>query len=298
MAWVRGYQRNWTMVVGALLTGLFLVLAAIAPLIAPGDPLRIGTHPLYPPSWSFIFGTDDLGRDVLKEIIHGARTSLFVGFLAAGTAGVIGVLVGGVAGYCGGLVDEVLMRLSEFIQVLPRFFLALVGVTLFGPSLECIILIIGLTAWPLTARLFRGDVLRLREREYVVASRALGARDGRLLVRVILPHALPPVIAQVSLQVGTAILIEAGLAFLGLGDPTVVSWGAMLYNGQRFMRQAWWLAAFPGLALSLVVSGINLLGDGLSAAWNPRLRQGRGPGTVPWQGLLTVAARKHDHWGS
>jgi peptide/nickel transport system permease protein len=280
MPWVRGYQRNWTVVAGALLTGLFLVLAAIAPLIAPGDPLRIGTHPLHPPSWFFIFGTDDLGRDVLKGILHGARTSLVVGFLAAGTAGLIGVLVGGVAGYFGGLVDEVLMRVTEFIQVLPRFFLALVGVTLFGPSLESLILLIGLTAWPLTARLFRGDVLRLREREYVVASRALGARDGRLLVRVILPNALPPVIAQVSLQVGTAILIEAGLAFLGLGDPTVVSWGAMLYNGQRFMRQAWWLAAFPGLALSLAIFGINLLGDGLSAAWNPRLRQGRGPATV------------------
>lgn len=276
MAWVSQFQRNRTAVAGATLTGLLLVVAAMAPLIAPGDPLRIGAHPLHPPSGSFIFGTDDLGRDVLKGIIHGARTSLAVGLLAAATAGLIGVLVGGIAGYFGGLLDEVLMRLTELVQVLPRFFLALVGVALFGPSLGLIIVLIGLTSWPLTARLFRGEVLRLREREYVVASRALGARDGRILIREVLPNALPPVIAQVSLQVANAILIEAGLAFLGLGDPTVPSLGAMLYNAQRFMRQAWWLAAFPGLVLSLGVLGINLMGDGLTAACTPRLRDDRG----------------------
>lgn len=281
MAWVRRYQRNRTAVAGAALTGLFLVVVAVAPLIAPGDPLRIGAHPLHPPSWSFLFGTDDLGRDVLKGIIHGARTSLLVGLLAAASAGLIGVLVGGAAGYFGGLLDEALMRLTELVQVLPRFFLALVGVALFGPSLGSIILLIGLTSWPLTARLFRGEVLRLQEREYVVATRALGAQDGHTLIRIILPNALPPVIAQVSLQVASAILIEAGLAFLGLGDPTVVSWGAMLHNAQRFMRQAWWLAAFPGLALSLAVLGVNLMVDGLTAAWNPRLREERGSGTVP-----------------
>ncbi len=281
MAWLRRYQPDRTAVAGAALTGVFLVVAAGAPFFAPGDPLRIGTHPLHPPSGSFIFGTDDLGRDVLKGIVHGARTSLIVGLFAAVTAGLTGVLVGGAAGYFGGLLDEALMRLTELVQVLPRFFLALVGVALFGPSLGSIVLLIGLTSWPLTARLFRGEVLRLREREYVVASRALGARDRRILIREVFPNALPPVIAHVSLQVASAILIEAGLAFLGLGDPTVVSWGAMLQNAQRFMRQAWWLAAFPGLALSLAVLGINLIGDGLTAALNPRLRQERGSGTVP-----------------
>jgi peptide/nickel transport system permease protein len=270
MAWIGKYRRNLPLAVGSFLTGLFLTVAVAAPLIAPGDPSRVGTHPLQPPSGGFVFGTDDLGRDVLQGIIHGARTSLTVGIVAAGMAGLIGVLVGGIAGYFGGLLDEVVMRLAEFVQVLPRFFLALLGVTFIGPGLETIILLIGLTSWPLTARLFRGEVLRLREQEYVAASRALGARDGRILGRVILPNALPPVIAQLSLQVATAILIEAGLAFLGLGDPTVASWGAMLYNGQRFMRQAWWLAAFPGLALSLMVLGMNLLGDGLTAAQNPR----------------------------
>ena len=242
--------------------------------------MRIGTHPLHPPSGSFIFGTDDLGRDVLQGIIHGARTSLAVGLLAAGTAGLIGMLVGGLAGYAGGYLDEAVMRVAELVQVVPRFFLALVGVTLVGPGLETIILLIGLTSWPLTARLMRGEVLRLRAREYVMASLALGACDGRILLRAILPNALPPVIAQVALQVATAILIEAGLAFLGLGDPTVMSWGAMLHNGQRFMRQAWWLAAFPGLALSLAVLAVNLLGDGLTGVWTPRLRRTYDPPPV------------------
>jgi peptide/nickel transport system permease protein len=161
------------------------------------------------------------------------------------------------------------MRCGEFAQVIPRFFLALIAAACLGPSLQLLILLIGLTSWPVTARLFRGEVLRLRAREYVLASRALGARDGRIFIRAIVPNAVPPVVAQLSLQVATAILLEAGLAFLGMGDPAVVSWGTMLYNAQQFMRQAWWLAAFPGLALSLAVLGINLLGDGLTAAWTP-----------------------------
>jgi peptide/nickel transport system permease protein len=266
-------QTNWMMAVGGALIGLFVVVAAGANLIAPGDPLRIGAHTLQPPSSTFLCGTDDLGRDVLKRIIHGARTSLLVGLLAAATAGIVGVVIGGVAGYCGGVLDELLMRCSEFVQVIPRFFLALIAVAFMGPNLHALILLIGLTSWPVTARLLRGEVLRLGVREYVIASRALGARDGRLFIRAILPNAFPPVIAQLSLQVATAILLEAGLAFLGMGDPAVVSWGTMLYNAQQFMRQAWWLAAFPGLALSLTVLGINLLGDGLTAAWTPRLRR-------------------------
>jgi peptide/nickel transport system permease protein len=273
IVWIRALLRHRTLTIGAALTGLFVVVAAAAPLIAPGDPLRLGTYVFHPPSGSFLFGTDDLGRDVLQGIVHGARTSLAVGLLAAGTAGLVGALVGGLAGYAGSYLDEILMRMAELVQVVPRFFLALLGVTLAGPSLEAIILLIGLTSWPLTARLVRGEVLRLRAQEYVVASIALGASDRRILLRAILPNALPPVIAQVALQVATAMLIEAGLAFLGVGDPTVVSWGAMLHNGQRFMRQAWWLVAFPGVALSLAVLGVNLLGDGLTGAWTPRLRQ-------------------------
>ena len=265
-------QHHRTLAVGVALTGLFVVVAAAAPLIAPEDPLRIGTYAFHPPSEAFLFGTYDLGRGVLQEIIHGARTSLAVGLRASGTAGLIGV-VGRLAGYVGSYLDEVLMHMAELVQVVPRFFLALLGVTLAGPGLEAIILLIGLTSCPLTARLVRNEVLRLRVQDYVVASVALGASDRRILLRAILPNALPPIIAQVTLQVATAMLIEAGLAFLGLGDPTVVSWGTMLHNGQRFMRQAWWLAAFPGLALSLAVLGVNLLGDGLTGAWTPRLRR-------------------------
>jgi peptide/nickel transport system permease protein len=265
-------QPNWMMATGGALTGLLLIVAVGANFIASGDSSRIGADALQPPSSAHLCGTDDLGRDVFKRIIHGARTSLLVGLLTAGTAGIIGVAVGGLAGYLGGLPDELLMRGSEFVQVIPRFFLALFVAAFLGPSLPSLILLIGLTSWPVTAHLFRGEVLRIRAREYVIASRALGARDARIFTRAILPNALPPVIAQLALQVATAILLEAGLAFLGMGDPAVVSWGTMLYNAQQFMRRAWWLAAFPGLALSLAVLGVNLLGDGLTAAWTPRLR--------------------------
>lgn len=279
--------------VGGALIGLFVVVAMGANLIAPGDPLRIGAHPLQPPSITFLCGTDDLGRDVLQRVIHGARTSLLVGLLAAATAGVVGVAVGGVAGYCGGFLDELLMRCSEFVQVIPRFFLALIAVAFMGPNLYALILLIGLTSWPVTARLLRGEVLRLRAREYVIASRALGARDGRIFIRAILPNAFPPVIAQLSLQVATAILLEAGLAFLGMGDPAVVSWGTMLYNAQQFMRQAWWLAAFPGLALSLAVLGVNLLADGLTAAWTPRWRREPRPRSQPDNQDAVLLNREH-----
>jgi peptide/nickel transport system permease protein len=277
MAWVRRVRHYWMIAIGSTLTGLFLAVAAGASLIAPGDPLHMYAQPLQPPSSAHLCGTDDLGRDVCRGIVHGARTSLLVGLLAVSTAGIIGVIVGGLAGYWGGFLDELLMRLSEFVQVVPRFFLALIVVAFFGPSLRSLVLLVGLTSWPITARLFRGEVLRVRVREYVLASRALGAPEKRIFRQDILPNALAPVIAQLALQVASVMLIEAGLAFLGLGDATVASWGAMLYNAQRFMRQAWWLAAFPGLALFLAVLGVNLLGDGLTAAWNPRLREERSP---------------------
>jgi peptide/nickel transport system permease protein len=187
------------MVIGGVLTGLFLIMAVGANLVAPGDPLRIGAHPLQPPSSAFLCGTDDLGRDVFKGILHGARTSLLVGLLAAVIAGMVGVVMGGLAGYCGGSLDELLMRCSEFAQIMPRFFLALIAAAFSGPSLQSLILLIGLTSWPVTARLLRGEVLRIRVRDYVIASRALGARGGHICMRAMLPNALPPVIAQLSL---------------------------------------------------------------------------------------------------
>ncbi len=250
-----------------------LVLVAVAlgaNLIAPHDPFATSTDALVAPSAAHLFGTDDLGRDVFSEVVHGAQVSLLVGLVAALTATLLGVLVGGVAGYAGGLGDDVLMRLTEVFMVVPRFFLVLVVVSLLGGSIWLIVLVLGLTMWPGTARLLRSQVLSLRSRDYVIAARSIGVSEPSILVRHVLPGALPPVITQAALQVGGAILTEAGLSFLGLGDRNVMSWGIILNDAQQFFRQAWWISAFPGLAITLTVLALNLLADGLNDAWNPR----------------------------
>lgn len=248
--------------------GLVVLLAAAAlalgaGLLAPGDPLRPAGRPLQPPSGQHPLGTDDLGRDLLVMLVHGTRTSLVVGLAVALLSGLIGTAVGAVSGYAGRVVDDVLMRLTELVQVVPRFFLVLVAATLVGPSLALTVLLLGLTFWPPIARLLRAQVLALREREFVLSARALGASDARVLVRHVLPNALPVVAAAVALQVGTAILVEAGLSFLGLGDRAVLSWGYLLNSAQPFLRTAWWLAVFPGAAIALLVLAVNLVADGL-----------------------------------
>lgn len=257
-------------VVGAVIMLVLVTVALGADLIAPHDPFATSTDALLSPSAAHLFGTDDLGRDVFSGVVQGARVSLLVGLVSALTATLLGVVVGGVAGYAGGLVDDVLMRITEVFMVVPRFFLALVVVSLLGGSIWLIVLVLGLTMWPSTARLLRSQVLSLRSRDYVVAARSIGVSEPGILVRHVLPGALPPVITQAALQVGGAILTEAGLSFLGLGDRNVMSWGIILNDAQQFFRQAWWISAFPGLAISLTVLALNLLADGLNDAWNPR----------------------------
>lgn len=252
---------------------VLLVLAIVAlsaSLLAPGDPFRRVGAPLQPPSLRYPFGTDDLGRDVLVGVVHGTRPSMLVGFLAALTSGLLGTLVGGIAGYGGRVTDDVLMRFTETIQVVPRFFLVLIVAALFGPSLWTVALLLGLTFWPSTARLLRAQILTLRNRDFVLAARALGVPERRILMRHLLPNALGVVMVSTSLQVGSAMLVEAGLSFLGLGDRTLVSWGNMLNLAQPFIRIAWWAAVFPGLAITLTVMAANLIGDGLTAALDPR----------------------------
>lgn len=257
--------------VGAIIMLVLIVTAVGADVIAPHDPFSTSTEAFRPPSAVHLFGTDDLGRDVFSGVVHGARVSLLVGLVSALTATLIGVLVGGLAGYAGSLVDDVLMRLTEVFMVVPRFFLVLVVVSLFGGSIWLIVLVLGLTMWPSTARLLRSQVLSLRTRDYVVAARAIGVSEPGILIRHVLPAALPPVITQAALQVGGAILTEAGLSFLGLGDRNVMSWGIILNDAQQFVRQAWWISAFPGLAITLTVLAMNLVADGLNEAFDPRL---------------------------
>lgn len=262
-----GLLRSRVGLAGVVMSAGVVLLGLLGGVVAPADPFVPAGGPLRPPGAGHLFGTDDLGRDVLSGVLHGARISLLVGVVTATTAAMLGTAIGAIAGFYGGGTDDLLMRLTEFVQVIPRFFLAVLVAALFGPSIVFLVLLFGLTFWPGTARLVRSQVLSLREREYIVAARALGLRDGRILVRHILPNVLAIVLVSGALQVGAAILIEASLSFLGLGDRTVVSWGYMLNNAQPFLRSAPWLSVFPGLALVITVLGTNLLADGLQATW-------------------------------
>lgn len=255
-----------TGLVGSGLTLLLVLVGLAAPLLAPYDPFSVDGPALAAPSAEHLLGTDGLGRDLLSGIIWGARTSLLVAASVAVLVSGVGAFVGLVSGYLGGWVDDLLMRITEAFQVLPRFFLALVVIAFFGPGLDRLILVLGLTSWPLLARVVRAEVLALRSREFVEAARVHGASRTRILLREILPNAVPPAIALVGLVVAQVILIEAGLGFLGLGDPNVVSWGALASEAQQFLRVAWWLSLFPGLAILLAVLGLNLLGDALTDA--------------------------------
>jgi peptide/nickel transport system permease protein len=268
--WLR-FWRQPSAIIGTLLLVVLVSMALGANQLTSHDPFATSNDVLRPPSAAHLLGTDDLGRDLFSGVVHGARVSLLIGLVSAVTATVIGVAVGGVAGYAGGLLDDGLMRMTELFQVIPRFFLALIVVAVLGSNIWLIVLLLGLTYWPGTARLLRSEVLSLRTRDYVLAARAVGMRESRILVRHVLPGALPPIITQAALHVGGAILIEAGLSFLGLGDRNVVSWGALLNDAQQFVRVAWWMSAFPGLAITLTVLSLNLIADGLNDAWDARL---------------------------
>ncbi|MGA0985194.1 MAG: ABC transporter permease, partial [Burkholderiaceae bacterium] len=222
---------------------------------------------------SFLLGTDQLGRDVAAGLAHGARTSLLLALLATFVSLCVGTLLGCLSGYYGGWVDQLLMRITEFFQTIPSFVFAIVLVAIMQPSIESIVIAIAVVTWPPIARLVRGEMLTIRRREFVEACICLGMRDAQIIFREILPNILSPIIVTGSLMVATAILIESALAFLGLGDPNIMSWGFMIGAGRSFLRDAWWLCAIPGLAILLTVLSINLIGEGLNDALNPRLRK-------------------------
>ena len=226
-----------------------------------------------PPGEEFLLGTDYLGRDVLTGIIHGASVTLSIGFSATICTALIGVIIGVLAGYYGRWVDNLLMRVTEFFQVLPPMLFVMVLISLFTPSIYLIVLAIAIVSWTGMARLTRAEFLKIKEMEYVKAERAMGARNVSIMAKVILPNALPPLIVAIALNVGTAILFEAALSFLGLGDPNAYSWGYMIGSSREYIWDSWWTITFPGLAIFLTVLGVSLVGDGLNDALNPKLRE-------------------------
>jgi len=257
-----------------LVVALFAV-SLLAPWLAPYDPNAIDlTEVLHPPSAQHPLGTDPLGRDVLTRMMFGAQISLKVGFVSVGLATIIGVLIGVMAGFYGGWVDSLLMRLVDLMLCFPTFFLILAVVAILEPSIWNIMVVIGLTSWMGVARLVRAEFLSLREREFVQAARALGAGDGRIIFRHLLPNALAPVMVAATLGVAGAILTESALSFLGLGvQPPTPSWGNILTAGKDNIEIAWWLSLFPGLAILTTVMAYNLLGEGIREAIDPRLKE-------------------------
>jgi len=267
-----GVRRHRMLVVGGGVVLCFLALALFGPLLVDPDGREISRDRLAPPSAAHLFGTDHLGRDGVAMFIQGARVSILVGVVATLLSLLVGVLVGALAGYAGGWVDTVLMRFTEIAIVIPRFFLAVIVVSFLGRSLIWVILVIGGLGWMVIAQITRVQFLSLRSREFVEASRAQGARGSRIIFRTILPNAFPTVLTYTTLQVAVAMLLEAYLSFLGMGDPGLGSWGLQLRFAQDHLT-AWWIAVFPGLGLLLVVLGSNLLGEGINEVVDPMRRR-------------------------
>ncbi|HWX49369.1 MAG TPA: ABC transporter permease [Roseomonas sp.] len=272
LSWCR---RHWALVTGGGMLVVLVVIALAAPLLYPEDPWSMVGPPDVPPfEEGFLFGTDSLGRDVAAGVVHGARISLLLGLVSTACAVLIGTTVGAVSGYFAGVVDDVLMRLTEFFQTIPSFMLALVLVAVLAPSVWTIVLAIAVVSWPPVARLVRAEFLSLRSRDFVKAAVVGGHPTHYIVTRHVLPNALTPIIVTASLMVASAILLESALSFLGLGDRNNITWGFMIGAGRPMIRQAWWLSAIPGLAIFYTVLALNLLGQGLADLMNPRLSHG------------------------
>lgn len=260
---------------GAAIVVVMGLLALLAPWIAPYDPAHIDLGAiLAPPSAAHLMGTDQLGRDVWSRMLYGARISLLVGFVAVGISAAIGVIVGALAGFYGRWVDAVLMRFVDVMLCFPSFFLILAVIAFLDPSMFNIMAVIGLTSWMGVARLVRADFMALKEQDFLLAARSQGVSDSRLMLRYLLPNALSPVMVSVTLGIASAILVESGLSFLGIGvQPPIPSWGNILSDGKANIDIAWWLSVFPGLAILVTVLGYTLLGEGLRDLMDPRYRQ-------------------------
>ena len=270
----RHFKRNRLAVGGLIIIVITFLVAGFAQWLTPYDPGKTGVSlKLNPPSFDHYLGTDQLGRDVFSRMLYGSRISLSVGFVAVTISIFIGILIGAIAGYYGRWVDSLLMRFVDIMICFPTFFLILTVVAILGPRFYNVMIVIGITSWMGTSRFVRAEFLSLRERDFAQAAKALGVKDSRIIFRHILPNALAPVFVTATLDVATAILVEAGLSFLGFGvQPPAPSWGNILTEGRTYIFDAWWLTVFPGLAILIPVLSFNLLGEGLRDALDPRLR--------------------------
>lgn len=270
---LKRFANNRVAVGGAVLLALILLAVLCGPYLYAIDPFEMVGRASVPPGGRHPLGTDVSGRDILAGILHGGKVSLLIGFMASVAASVVGITLGALAGYYGGRVDDVLMRATEFFLTIPSFVLAVVLVAIFSPNVFNITVAIAIVSWPSVARLARAEFISHRDRDYVQGCRAIGMPDREIIMLQILPNALPPLIVVASLMVATAILTESGLSFLGLGDPNHVSWGYMIGVARSVLRSAWWMAAIPGTMILLTVVAINLVGEGLNDALNPKLKQ-------------------------
>jgi len=274
---IKTLRQNKVAMVGFTVLLTLVLVAIFGPYLYDGSPWKMVQRPFLPPfqNTSYLLGTDTLGRDVLAGLIYGARISLLVGLISTLIALLIGIPLGAYAGYYGGWVDEVLMRFTEIFQTVPSFALAVVLVAIFEPTVYSITGAIAIVSWPPVARLVRGEFLSLRNQEYVLAAKLNGQTNRNIILREILPNSLSPIIVLASLMVATAILLESSLSFLGLGDPEIMSWGYMIGAAKTVIRQAWWLSFIPGIAIAVTVLALNLLGEGLNEALNPKLSGNR-----------------------
>lgn len=275
---VHRFTRSPSAVAGLVMVALVVAVAVLAPLIAPGRGFSFSNPVLASPSWDHPMGTDDGGVDIFTAVVQGIRTSMIVVGWVLVMSSIIGIALGLVAGYRGGLVDDAVSRTAELVQSVPRFFLALLVIALYGRGLDKIIIVLGLTSWTLLTRVIRAETLSVKRRPFIEATRAAGAPGYRVVLRHILPNVLPRATVVIMLMASRVILIEAGLAFLGLGDTSRPSLGILASEAQDFLRLAWWMSFFPGIAIVTAVLGMNLLSDGLNQALDPQMttRQSRG----------------------
>lgn len=257
------YRQSGRLLTGIIILVPFLFVAIFSSYLLPFNPFESVAQPFAPPSFEHPFGVDDLGRDLYSAVLAGTQTSLKAGLLVAILSIFIGVTIGVISGFFGGFIDDVLMRVTELVQSVPRFFIAILMVALFGGSFTTLILVLGLTSWTMLARITRAETLSLLSRDFVSSAICMGCGRYWIITRHILPHAIQPILATTVLIVSNAILTEASLSYLGISDPNVVSWGQLIFNAQSFLHQAWWLSVFPGIAFTALILAIHLIADGL-----------------------------------